>query len=94
MRTFIFAAIVGFTSLAGIGALHCAARVHDSHGMCGYGLGCIEFGGYGGYYGNGGRDSVPYSHQTSLSRLRAGQVLTVQTAHCSNDLPRPCVARW
>jgi hypothetical protein len=94
MKSFAFAAIVGFTSLAIIGSLHCASRAHGSDGILGYGLGCFEFGGYGGYYGNGGHDSVPHAHQTLLARLRAAPSPRLQTAHCSNELSRACVARW
>jgi hypothetical protein len=94
MRSFVFAAIVGFTSLAIIGALHCASRAYGSDGVCGYGLGCFEFGGYGGYYGNGGHDSVPHAHQSLVARLRATRAPNLQTAHCSNDLPRGCIGNW
>lgn len=66
MKRFIFAAIVGLTTLGGFAAWSSPASAQDYNGYGGYGnRGFGYSGGFGGYYGNGGHDMVPHWHQTT-----------------------------
>ena len=91
MKSLVFAAIVGFLSLTGIGVLHSASRTHGGDEVCSYGLGAFGFGGYGGPDGGPCGNRRPASvrdrqEETCRDGRRAARPLSLRT----DDSPKDC----